>query len=117
MATMGISLSCVFLGIFLFTFSIHLALLVMIVVMQIIVCLLFFMTVMMEWPIGAIEVLSLIVFVGFAVDYCLHVAHKYHTCHITAVTDVPAEEDEEPMGSISSESPSGSMSFGQRRSG
>lgn len=26
----------------------------------------------MGWAIGAIEVLSLIVFVGFAVDYCLH---------------------------------------------
>ena len=28
----------------------------------------------MKWSIGAIEVLSLIVFVGFAVDYCLHLS-------------------------------------------
>jgi len=102
LVTLGISLGCVFLGIVLFTFSIHLAFLVMLVVMSIIICLLFFMTVIMAWPIGAIEVLSLIVFVGFAVDYCLHVAHKYHSCHINAVIDMRDEEDKNP---ISSESP------------
>merc|ERR1719424_2053863 len=91
LVTLGISLGCVFLGIFLFTRSVHLAFLVMIVVMSIIVCLLFFMVVLMQWPIGAIEILSLIVFVGFAVDYCLHLAHKYHSCHINAVKDVPPE--------------------------
>ncbi len=30
----------------------------------------------MNWAIGAIEVLSLIVFVGFAVDYCLHLSQS-----------------------------------------
>lgn len=30
----------------------------------------------MNWSIGAIEVLSLIVFVGFAVDYCLHLSQS-----------------------------------------
>jgi hypothetical protein len=109
--TLAISLGCVWIGIFIFTRSMHLAFLVMIVVMSIIICLLFFMTVMMEWPIGAIEVLSLIVFVGFAVDYCLHVAHKYHTCHINAVTDLPPEEeDEEDMDALASESPKGRLS-------
>merc|ERR1719181_2482149 len=74
MVTLGISLGCVFVGIVLFTRSVHLALLVMLIVTSIIIELGMFMTVIMEWPIGAIEVLSLIVFVGFAVDYCLHIA-------------------------------------------
>ena len=65
----------------------------------------------MSWTIGAIEVLSLIVFVGFAVDYCLHLwspqsvvsqalaaeerprSHKYHSCHITDVEEKDEEED------------------------
>jgi hypothetical protein len=100
LVTLGISLGCVFMGVVLFTFSFHLALLVATVVLAIIMCLLFFMTTMMEWPIGAIEVLSLIVFVGFAVDYCLHVAHKYHMCHITEVEDLPAEEEVVSTGSV-----------------
>jgi len=83
--TLGISLGCVFLGVVVFTCSVHLALIVMTAVAAIIVCLLFFMVVLKGWKIGAIEVLSLIVFVGFAVDYCLHVAHKYHSCHIDSV--------------------------------
>jgi len=91
--TLGISLGCVLLGVVVFTLSVHLAIMVMFVVMAIILCLLFFMVVVMEWKIGAIEVLSLIVFVGFAVDYCLHVAHKYHSCHIESVqTDEEQEE-------------------------
>jgi len=93
--TLAISLGCVMLGILLFTSSLHLAIMVMLVVLAIIIGLLFFMVVVMEWPIGAIEVLCLIVFVGFAVDYCLHVAHKYHTCHIKQVSEIPPEEMEE----------------------
>jgi hypothetical protein len=34
----------------------------------------------MKWSIGAIEVLSLIVFVGFAVDYCLHLPGQLRWC-------------------------------------
>lgn len=106
LVTLGISLGCVCVGIFLFTGSVHLALLVMVIVTSIIICLLFFMTVFMEWPIGAIEVLSLIVFVGFAVDYCLHIAHKYHTCHVTDVKEIPPgeEEDEDTTSSRGSRS-------------
>jgi len=112
LVTLGISLGCVFLGIFVFTRSMHLAFLVMIVVMSIIICLLFFMTVIMKWPIGAIEVLSLIVFVGFAVDYCLHIAHKYHTCHINSVVeDTSGDDSSEPTDSpMARRSDSGSNS-------
>jgi len=92
--TLCISLGCVFLGVLVFTRSTHLAIIVMTIVMTIVVGLLFFMVIIMNWSIGAIEVLSLIVFVGFAVDYCLHLSHKYHSCHITDVEEKDDEEEE-----------------------
>eukprot|EP00439_Symbiodinium_sp_Y106_P036328 s6179_g4.t1 len=102
LVTLCISLGCVFLGVLVFTRSTHLSLIVMLVVMMIVLGLLFFMVIIMSWKIGAIEVLSLIVFVGFAVDYCLHLSHKYHSCHITDVEeqddeDEEEEEDQEPQ--------------------
>jgi len=93
--TLIISLGCVFLGVLLFTRSIHLAFIVMFVVMTIIVGLLFVMVKILGWKIGAIEVLSLIVFVGLSVDYCLHLAHKYHSCHIADVEEESDEEEED----------------------
>lgn len=94
--TIAISLLCVFIGVGVFTRSVSLAIIVMCAVLCVIICLLFFMVVIMGWKIGAIEVLSLIVFVGFAVDYCLHIAHKYHSCHIAGVHNV--EDDEAQVG-------------------
>jgi hypothetical protein len=32
---------------------------------------------MMQWSFGAVEVLGLIVFVGYSITYSLHIAHKY----------------------------------------
>merc|ERR1712066_338181 len=76
---------------------------VMMVVLAIIIGLMFFMVVVMRWEVGAIEVLCLIVFVGFAVDYCLHVAHKYHTCHINSVTEQePASTEKEESADAAS---------------
>merc|ERR1719424_1732681 len=48
----------------------------------------------MKLAVGPIEVLSLIVFVGFAVDYCLHVAHKYHSCTVGQVKEDLALTDD-----------------------
>ena len=31
----------------------------------------------MGWALGAVEVIALIVFMGYAVTYSLHIAHKY----------------------------------------
>ncbi|CAE7373270.1 DISP3 [Symbiodinium natans] len=95
LVTLCISLGCVFLGVLVFTRSTHLSLIVMLVVMMIVLGLLFFMVIIMSWKIGAIEVLSLIVFVGFAVDYCLHLSHKYHSCHITDVEEQEEEDEDE----------------------
>lgn len=80
--TIGISLGCVLLGVMAFTRSLHLAIIVMFAVLCVIALLFFFMVYIMEWKIGAIEILSLIVFIGFAVDYCLHIGHKYHSCNM-----------------------------------
>jgi len=41
-------------------------------------CLAWFMCAAMGWALGAIEVLGLIVFVGYSLTYSLHIAHKYH---------------------------------------
>lgn len=95
LTTLIISFSCVFIGVMVFTCSVHLAIIVMTIVIIIVVGLLFFMTIVMDWAIGAIEVLSLIVFVGFAVDYCLHVGHKYHSCHINDVVVEESDEEEQ----------------------
>eukprot|EP00933_Yihiella_yeosuensis_P021338 TRINITY_DN1689_c3_g1_i1.p1 TRINITY_DN1689_c3_g1~~TRINITY_DN1689_c3_g1_i1.p1 ORF type:complete len:640 (-),score=89.71 TRINITY_DN1689_c3_g1_i1:80-1909(-) len=101
LATLAISLGCVLLGVLIFTRSLHLAIIVMLLVLFIIVGLAFFMVKIMNWAVGAIEVLSLIVFVGFAVDYILHLCHKYHSCHITDVEEEELdEEDEEPPPSF-----------------
>eukprot|EP00747_Dinoflagellata_sp_TGD_P008907 gnl/TRDRNA2_/TRDRNA2_118505_c0_seq1.p1 gnl/TRDRNA2_/TRDRNA2_118505_c0~~gnl/TRDRNA2_/TRDRNA2_118505_c0_seq1.p1 ORF type:complete len:253 (+),score=32.33 gnl/TRDRNA2_/TRDRNA2_118505_c0_seq1:24-761(+) len=37
----------------------------------------FFMIVVMDWDIGPVEVISLVVFVGYSVTYALHIAHNY----------------------------------------
>eukprot|EP00930_Biecheleria_cincta_P041607 TRINITY_DN28546_c0_g1_i1.p1 TRINITY_DN28546_c0_g1~~TRINITY_DN28546_c0_g1_i1.p1 ORF type:complete len:191 (-),score=29.23 TRINITY_DN28546_c0_g1_i1:171-722(-) len=45
--------------------------------MGVIIGLFWFICVLMAWPIGPIEVIALIVFIGYAVTYSLHVAHSY----------------------------------------
>eukprot|EP00913_Durusdinium_trenchii_P001823 g1689.t1 len=46
-----------------------------------------FIVVVMGWPIGPIEVIALIVFIGYAVTYSLHIAHRYGS------SDVAQEHD------------------------
>merc|ERR1712232_1464577 len=86
-----ISFSCVFAGVLIFARSLRLALACMCVVMSIVFSLLFYMLVILQWSLGAIEVLSLIIFIGFAVDYALHLAQKYMSCHVNQVV-VEADE-------------------------
>lgn len=51
--------------------------LVFVMVLAVIVTLFFFMVVVLSWPLGAIELISLIIFVGYAATFCLHIAHAY----------------------------------------
>jgi len=60
-----------------FTGDPTLALIVLCLVLAVVIGLAFFMVVLMGWAIGPIEVISLVVFVGYAVTYSLHVAHIY----------------------------------------
>lgn len=76
-ATIVISAGCGFLGVFLFTRDPVLAAIVLALVLGVIVGLAFFMVVIMDWSIGPIEVIALVVFLGYSVTYSLHVAHNY----------------------------------------
>mmetsp|Transcript_11065 Transcript_11065/g.24294 ORF Transcript_11065/g.24294 Transcript_11065/m.24294 type:complete len:854 (+) Transcript_11065:1158-3719(+) len=65
------------LGSWLFTRVLRLALFVMVTVILVICWQLFFMVVVMGWMIGAVEVISLIVFIGYSITYCIHLVHAY----------------------------------------
>jgi len=66
------------LGVYFFTFDIMLAVVVTLIVLAVIVGLAFFIVAVMGWAIGPIEVISLVVFVGYSVTYALHIAHNYN---------------------------------------
>lgn len=78
MATMMISITFGYIGVFVFTGG-HflLALFVVFSVAGVMSFLAFFMVVVCNWEVGAVEVLGLIVFVGYSVTYLLHIVHKY----------------------------------------
>lgn len=46
-------------------------------VVGVIITLAWFMSVVLRWPLGPVDVLGLIVFVGYSVTYAIHIAHKY----------------------------------------
>ncbi|CAE8719477.1 unnamed protein product, partial [Polarella glacialis] len=76
--TMIVSVTCGFLGTLASTqLDLILSLLVVLIVLGVTVSLAWFMFVVCAWTIGAIEVLGLIVFVGYSITYSLHIAHKY----------------------------------------
>ena len=74
-----ISNGCAFLGIFLFTQNILVALYTTVSIMGIVVVLAGYMVMYEKWEFGAIEAISITIFVGFSVDYCLHLAHAYNS--------------------------------------
>jgi hypothetical protein len=75
--TIVIAAVLAWLGCAIFTGSVLLACLVTFLVLGIIAGLAFFMVVLCGWKIGPIEVVSLVVFMGYAVTYSLHIAHNY----------------------------------------
>lgn len=72
-----ISVLCGFVAIDFFTSSLCLAIFVSFVVLAIMLAQAFFMVVIMGWELGAVEVVALIVFVGYVFTYNLHIAHTY----------------------------------------
>jgi len=75
--TLAIVLSLAFLGMLVFTRDVRLSLFVVLATISVLIGLMFFITTLMQWAIGPIEVIALIVFIGYAVTYSLHIAHKY----------------------------------------
>ena len=76
--TMLVSAMCGFLGALFFThWDPFLSLMVVVNVIGVTLSLAWFMMVLMAWAVGVLEVLGLIVFVGYSITYTLHVAHKY----------------------------------------
>eukprot|EP00928_Gymnodinium_smaydae_P028734 TRINITY_DN21845_c0_g1_i1.p1 TRINITY_DN21845_c0_g1~~TRINITY_DN21845_c0_g1_i1.p1 ORF type:complete len:1626 (-),score=376.65 TRINITY_DN21845_c0_g1_i1:221-5098(-) len=76
--TLALSAGCGFGGALAFTHcDVALSFLVVFSVIGVVAMLAFFMTVIMGWAFGAIEVLGLIIFVGYSITYALHIAHKY----------------------------------------
>jgi len=65
-------------GVLLFTGDVMLAMVVTGIVLVVITGLAFFMVTLMGWSIGPIEVISLVIFVGYSVTYALHIAHNYN---------------------------------------
>lgn len=75
--TIIISAVCGWLGVMLNTWNVLLAFLVTGLVLGIVVGLAFFMVMIMGWRIGPIEVIALVVFVGYSITYSLHIAQTY----------------------------------------
>jgi len=75
--TLLIVLFLAFLGMLGFTRDCVLSMFVVFNTVSVVCALAFFIVVVMGWPIGPIEVIALIVFIGYAVTYSLHIAHKY----------------------------------------
>ena len=70
----GISFGSAFICILIFTRSLSRTVLIFLMVLGQIMLLLAVMTWMLDWPIGIVESISLSIFVGFSIDYPLHVA-------------------------------------------
>eukprot|EP00520_Triparma_pacifica_P008820 CAMPEP_0118651770 /NCGR_PEP_ID=MMETSP0785-20121206/10958_1 /TAXON_ID=91992 /ORGANISM="Bolidomonas pacifica, Strain CCMP 1866" /LENGTH=1735 /DNA_ID=CAMNT_0006544235 /DNA_START=47 /DNA_END=5251 /DNA_ORIENTATION=- len=66
-----------FAAILIFTKNFYIALCTTLCIFFIVVCLVGAMIAVLGWKIGAIEALSVTIFVGMACDYCLHVAHSF----------------------------------------
>jgi predicted RND superfamily exporter protein len=80
-----------FLSMFIVTKNAYLAIFVTASTIGVINGLGFVVVMVLQWEVGAVEVISLIVFVGYALDYSLHIVQKYGTntqrIHSHAVAD------------------------------
>eukprot|EP00930_Biecheleria_cincta_P023296 TRINITY_DN16859_c0_g1_i1.p1 TRINITY_DN16859_c0_g1~~TRINITY_DN16859_c0_g1_i1.p1 ORF type:complete len:248 (-),score=29.20 TRINITY_DN16859_c0_g1_i1:231-974(-) len=66
-----------FICMLLFTRSVILSIVVVLCTCGVIITLAFFTTTVMKWKLGLIEVIASIYFVGYALDYSLHIVYKY----------------------------------------
>jgi len=66
-----------FVAIIIFTKSLYIATMTTLCIFFIVLTLLWFMVAICQWPLGAMEALSITIFVGMSCDYCLHIAHAF----------------------------------------
>jgi len=100
--TIVISMVCGFVGMLAFTWDPTLSLLVLFLVLGVIIGLAFFMVVVMSWKIGPIEVISLVIFVGYSVTYSLHIAHVFSETPGKRSDNQSAEATLEVVGTLMS---------------
>lgn len=67
--------------------DIVLAMFVVLAVMAVTVCMVWFIAVVLGWPLGPVEVLGLIIFIGYSVTYSLHIVHKYREYIMLTIGD------------------------------
>jgi len=77
-----------------FTQDLLLSLFPMLSVLLTVLCLLFIMVGVLQWPFGPVDVISLIVFLGYMFTFNLHVAQYYN--HANVEVDLTEVEDTEP---------------------
>lgn len=76
--TIIVAFVCSFAGAFISTGGIcMLALLAISSVAGVMVCLFFFMVVLLGWSLNVIDILGLIIFIGYSVTYSLHMVHRF----------------------------------------
>eukprot|EP00750_Incisomonas_marina_P018517 INCI2990.1.p1 GENE.INCI2990.1~~INCI2990.1.p1 ORF type:complete len:2694 (-),score=348.67 INCI2990.1:3864-11945(-) len=74
----SISVGCALIAVVFFTGNLLLSLYVGLSIAMIVVCLAAVIIYVLNWPFGLMESISLTVFVGFSVDYVLHLGHAYN---------------------------------------
>eukprot|EP00929_Paragymnodinium_shiwhaense_P071499 TRINITY_DN36339_c0_g1_i2.p1 TRINITY_DN36339_c0_g1~~TRINITY_DN36339_c0_g1_i2.p1 ORF type:complete len:1448 (+),score=185.47 TRINITY_DN36339_c0_g1_i2:161-4504(+) len=100
MGTLLILIILAFGGMLTFTWSVTLSLYTVFATIGVIFGLAFFITVVMGWKVGLIEVIAIIYFVGYAVTYSLHVAHKYASLTASSAAPVPELGLDDPTAAL-----------------
>jgi len=72
-----------------FTRSTALSAIVVVATITVIIILLFFIITIMKWQVGLIEVIAFIYFIGYALDYSLHIVYKYGADEAIIREEVP----------------------------
>merc|ERR1719326_1554502 len=70
-------MSLAFIGSLIFTKDCFLGFYVVLTTLAVLTHLAFFIIVVMGWPLGPIEIVGLIIFVGYSVTLSLHIAHQF----------------------------------------
>mmetsp|Transcript_57841 Transcript_57841/g.102759 ORF Transcript_57841/g.102759 Transcript_57841/m.102759 type:complete len:1149 (+) Transcript_57841:67-3513(+) len=76
-STMAVAIAFAFIGMLIVTVDLLLSMFVVLSTLANVCFLAAFMVLVMNWNIGAIEIVALIAFIGYAMTYSLHIAHRY----------------------------------------